>query len=117
MCDTCSHVLSNKYFSHSEENCPLGAAIYCSICCSYGHSSFSCDNRPTSSMNALKEISTNKVFQRQIKDTLVLPKDDRAKHHFLYSQGVSRAGKTEELNKKCEKVARERGYKDGVVFE
>ncbi len=68
-------------------------------------------------MNALKEISTDKVFQRQIKDTLVLPKDDRAKHHFLYSQGVSRAGKTEELNKKCEKVARERGYKDGVIFE
>ena len=117
MCDSCSHVLSNKYFSHSEENCPLGAATYCGICCGYGHSSYSCNNRPTSSMNALKEISTNKIFQRQIKDTLVLPKDDRAKHHFLYSQGVSRAGKTEELNKKCEKVARERGYKDGVVFE
>ncbi len=118
MCDHCTHVLSKNYFPHSEENCPLGAATYCSICCSYGHSSYSCEYKPSPKTSALKEISSNKVFKRELKNTLVIPKNnDRGKHHFLYSQGVSRAGKTEELNKKCEKVAKERGYSDGVTYE
>lgn len=117
MCDSCSHVLTNNYFSHTNENCPLGAAIYCGICCSYGHSTYSCADRPSSSRNTLTEISSNAMFKRECKNTLVLPKNnDRAKHHFLYSQGVSRAGKTEELNRKCERVAKERGY-HGVTYE
>jgi len=117
MCDSCSHVLTRKYFSHTEENCPLGAATYCSICCSYGHSVYGCNDRPTTSINTLKEISPNKIYQKEVKNTLTLAKDDRSKHHFLYSQGISRAGKTEELNRKCDMVAKERGFKDGVRFE
>ncbi len=117
MCDNCSHVLGKNYFSHYEENCPLGAASYCSFCCNYGHRSYSCEYKPSPKSNTLKEISSNYIYNRELKKTIVLPKDnDRGKHHFLYSQGVSRAGKTEELNKKCEKVAKERGY-SGVTFE
>ena len=118
MCDHCTHVLGKGYFSHSEENCPLGAATYCGICCSYGHSSYSCAHKPSPKTSSLKEISTNSMFKRDLKNTLIVPKDNnRGKHHFLYSQGVSRAGKTEELNKKCEKVARDRGYSDGITYE
>ncbi len=45
-CKHCVDVLVGFQIKHTEEDCPLRAALHCRYCCTYGHSSDECDDAP-----------------------------------------------------------------------
>ncbi len=114
MCSICENTLVNYPFKHDDKYCPLAAATYCSLCCKYGHSQIDCSNRPsieTITRKPLKEIQP-KVFVRDKTNTFEMADHDRSMRAFLYSQGVSTAGKKEVLKAKIKETVKEYGYEN-----
>ncbi len=114
MCSICDNTLTSYSFKHDAKYCPLGAATYCSLCCKYGHSQFDCDNRQsieTVTRKPLKETQS-KVFVRDKTNTFEMPDHDRSMRAFLYSQGVSTAGKNEKLKEKVKETVKQYDYEN-----
>lgn len=47
MCDYCASLVGSKSEQHDPSLCPVRAALFCSICQTYGHSTIKCPDRDT----------------------------------------------------------------------
>lgn len=103
MCIHCDHVLIGFAIKHKPAACPFMAACYCNLCASYGHRPANCEHRPSADCWPAKIAAKAPASQKETGPTLEVACEDRAMRAFLYSKGLSIAGKSDALQDRiCE---------------
>ncbi len=110
MCDICKPFLPKYPFKHAPNHCPYAKSCFCSFCCNYGHLERSCPDalppapEPPTYIKATVEQPTEHV--------LMIGNKDRVLRAFLFSKGLSIAGKSDELQEKVTEWALDNGYEN-----
>ena len=110
MCSNCERILPHFLVKHAETSCPYMSALYCTFCATYGHSHTACARRPTTDVLPTKGTEPAAYFPAAPGPVFDLPPNDRALRAFLYSQGLSIAGKTDALQDRVKLWAAKNGY-------
>jgi hypothetical protein len=85
------------------------AACYCTFCGSYGHRPATCERRPGTECWPSQPAKAA-VASAPTGPVLEVAGDDRAMRAFLYSKGLSIAGKTEGLRNRIGEWAEKNSY-------
>jgi hypothetical protein len=110
MCDICKPILPKYPFKHLQKHCPYAKSCFCSFCCDYGHLEIHCPDAPKSDPEPPKHIKA--TVEQPTEHALLIGNKDRVLRAFLFSKGISIAGKTEELQEKITEWALENGYEN-----
>ncbi len=109
MCDICKPILPRYPIKHTPNHCPYAKSCYCSFCCDYGHLESSC---PDIKLTSESPNHVKATVQLPSEHVLLIGNKDRILRAFLFSKGISIAGKTEELQEKVTEWALENGYEN-----
>jgi hypothetical protein len=83
MCRNCEPILGRNVKKHDEKECPLMQASYCSICCTKGHFTKRCPNKPASSLSDNDKEVPNEKEPLPTKPTCILSEHPAAHVEYL----------------------------------
>jgi hypothetical protein len=129
-CKHCVDILVGFQIKHSEEDCPLRAALHCRYCCTYGHASDDCEDAPpdyvykNNMSKALAEVDaarqpaappTKEKLPKKSSDpyypALELIENERVLREFVRGRIGIPAMKIEENKRRIREWAKEAGVK------
>lgn len=109
MCSRCNSKITTFYTKHTEEQCPLYKAYYCSYCAKYGH--------PMSSCNRKKIIRSKKLIPKEEPSREIIPdrtieiKDsDAVISAYLTSRGIDSVKRASDNREILEEYVEENDY-------
>ena len=109
MCSRCNSKITTFYTKHTEEQCPLYKAYYCSYCAKHGHLMSSCPRKKTirskklvPKENSIKEIIPDRTLEIKDSDAIISA--------FLTSRGVEASKRASENRELLEEYAEDNGY-------
>jgi hypothetical protein len=109
MCSRCNSKITTFYTKHTEEQCPLYKAYYCSYCAKYGHLRSSCTRKRTILSKKLvpKLVEEKKV---EIPKTIEIKDSDAVISAYLTSRGIDSVKRASENREILEEYAEENDY-------